>query len=152
VIVEDHGPIGIGGRRLFRIEVFADPDEPIPFLVPADELEPEDNLDQQRKLLEKSRIIDYLKQGGLVAILQSNSSGGRSQPRVWLCLDNLGNVTHTFAAERGLIGGATVPFWTLYENNKIFSAKQEEVIAFLGAFGLNRAEAEDIIQTVGIAP
>ena len=29
----------------------------------------------------------------LVSILRSNVSGGKNQPRVWLCLDQLGNVT-----------------------------------------------------------
>ena len=69
--------------------------------------------------LEKNEIIDYLKHGGLIAMLRSNLAGGKNQPRVWLCRDTLGNVTHTFAEDRGLLGGGLVPFGALQDGGRI---------------------------------
>jgi hypothetical protein len=149
VVVEDRGLLGLGGRRLYYVEVPEDPFEPR--LVPRmeDELEADLDYEERNKALTKPRIMQYLKRSGLVAILRNNTPGGRNQPRVWLCLDSLGNPIYTFAAERGVVGGATVPYFTLYENAKVFTSKKEEVIAFLASFGLNREEAEEVIQAVG---
>jgi hypothetical protein len=58
---------------------------------------------------------------------------------------------HTFAADRGLVGGAAVPFFALLED-KVFTAKRQQVIDFLASFGLTRAEAEDVVRAVGTAP
>ncbi|MFO0965639.1 MAG: hypothetical protein U0793_08660 [Gemmataceae bacterium] len=46
-------------------------------------------------------VAAALASGGLISILRSNLGGGRNPPRAWLCLDQLGNVTHTFIPERG---------------------------------------------------
>lgn len=40
VIVEDRGAIGVGGRRLFRIEAPLDSEAPLVTEMPADDLQP----------------------------------------------------------------------------------------------------------------
>ena len=150
VIVEDRGPLGVGGRRLYRVEVPLDPDEPMFYTMPENDLRPDEDWETRRTALTKEKVIRYLKGGGLISILQRNTSGGKHQPRVWLSLDQLGNVTYTFDADRGIIGGETVPFWTLHENSKILKA--EKVLQFLATFGLNRQEAEEVVRAVGTAP
>src|SRR5262245_22417245 len=72
-IVEDRGPIGVGGRRLYIVHLFRDPDEPAPFLMPAEELEAEKDGGPWGKTIEKAKVLDYLKNGGLWSILRSNS-------------------------------------------------------------------------------
>jgi hypothetical protein len=152
VIVEERGPIGVQGRRLFVVQIPMDPDEPENYTIPENELKPVKKEDLHPVVPEKRQIIDYLKRGGLVAILMSNSDGGKNQPRVWLCRDQLGNLTHTFSADRGLVGGETVPFWSLFDNERIFLPKKDQVVAFLSGFGLTKQEAEEVIRAVGTAP
>jgi hypothetical protein len=142
-VIEDRGPLGVNRRRLYRIRLDWESDEPIAFEVPEDDL--------VAAVLDKAAVLKYLKEGGLVAILRSNLGGGRDQPRAWLTFDSRGNVTHTFVPERGLIGGAPVPFFALIES-RVFTAKQPLVIDFLTTFHLTRAEAEDVIRSVGTAP
>ena len=91
------------------------------------------------------------QRGGLVALLRSNLGGGRDQPRAWLAFDARGGLVPTFAADRGLIGGAPVPFFALL-GEQVFAAKEGEVIEFLTAFGLTRAEAAAVVRAVGTAP
>jgi hypothetical protein len=50
-----------------------------------------------------------------------------------------------------VLGGSLVPFATLYGFEKVLLDRKEEVIGFLGSFGLTREEAEDVIRTVGTA-
>ena len=69
----------------------------------------------------------------------------------WLTYKPRGGVTHTFAAERGVVGGSAVPYFALHEE-KGFGGKADEVVAFLGSFGLARTEAEDVVAAVGTAP
>jgi hypothetical protein len=147
-IVEDRGRAGAGGRRLFRVRVPMEPSEPVSLEVPVEELQ----VDEAPADLNKSDILDYLKRGGLVAILLSNRSGGKNQPRVWLCADSYGHVTHTFTEELGQIGGRPVPFQALHENSKVFSPRKDEVISFLGGFDLTRREAESVVRSVGTSP
>ena len=146
LIVEDRGRIGAGGRRLLAVEVPSDPAEPMRFEVSESEAEPAD-----RQAPEKGKIVRYLKQGGLLAILQSNTSGGRDQPRVWLRYDTLGNVTYTFIERHGQVGGERVPFLAIH-GERIFRAKLDAVRHFLMSFGLSRSEADDVIKSVGTAP
>jgi hypothetical protein len=120
------------------------------FTRPEEELEADVDYEERGKLLTKTRIMDYLKQIGLVGILRTNTPRGRNQPRVWLCLDTYNKPIYTFIPEHGLVGGATVPYWTMDENWKIFASKKEEVIAFLASFGLSRQEAEEVIEAVGV--
>ena len=151
VIVEDRGPIGVGRRRLYRIEVARDPFDPMTVELPADDFEAITETNRP-KPLSKDEVMEYLKIGGLIAILQSNLSGGRNQPQVWLCRDSLGNVTHTFIAERGLIGGATVPFFVVHQG-KVFRPEREKVLNYLQqSFGLTEDQAWDVLNSVGFAP
>ncbi len=150
VIAEELGGRGIGGRRLFGVEMPIDPDEPMRLMFPEDELEVIPPGTELPLTIEKQRIMEYLVYG-LTSILRSNLAGGKNQPRVWLCLDQLGNVTYTFYPERGVIGGQVVPARALY-NSKVFKPKREEVVSFLESFGLNRQEAEKVISEVGTAP
>lgn len=105
-VVEDRGPLGVNRRRLYRIrfDVQSDDDssEAISFEMPEDDL--------TRAQPDPARVIDYLKRGGLLAILRSNLGGGRDQPRAWLTFDARGDLIHTFNADRGLLGGASSHF------------------------------------------
>jgi hypothetical protein len=128
-----------------------DPFEPTTFELPEDEIERMDEPMEPGAGLDRDKVISYLVNGGLIAILRSNYSGGRSQPRVWLRPDSAGNVTHTFEKERGIVGGEIVPFMAIHDD-KIFSPKREEVVSFLERFNLERPEAEKIISLVGTVP
>jgi hypothetical protein len=78
-------------------------------------------------------------------------SGGKNQPRVWLTRDSLGNVVHTFVAERGILGGATVPPFALHDN-RVFAPKRDEVLAYLATFGLSSEDARSVVDAIGTAP
>lgn len=150
VIVEDRGAIGARGRRLFRVNIPMDPFEPMMLELPEDELESAMPMGAVVPI-DKQRITDYLVNGGLVAILRSNLSGGRNQPRVWLCLDNLGNITHTFLPERGIIGGELVPVWAI-QDERVLKPKLDSVVALVHSLGLNHQESKKVVSEVGIAP
>ncbi len=143
-VIEARGPLGANRRHLYRIRLDREAEEPDSFELPEDAL-------QAVPVPDKPAIMAYLKNGGLVKILHANLGGGQNQPKVWLTYTPQGAVTHTFNAERGMIGGAKVPFFALHEK-KVFTAKQEEVIAFLAKFGLTRAEADKVLRSVGTAP
>jgi hypothetical protein len=151
VIVEDRGTLGTHGRRLFQVDIPMDPFEPMSMELPEDEIESLPEGTEGNRPMDKQKITDYLIHGGLVSILRSNLAGGRNQPRVWLCLDQLGNVTHTFIPERGVVGGQFVPFSVLHED-KIFTPKRDSVLSFIQSFGLDRQEAEKVISAVGTLP
>ena len=150
-IVEDRGFIGVQGRRLVRVLIPVEPDEPISFEIPEEDLEPLPDLTTKDKKLDPDAVIKYLKIGGLASILRSNLSGGQNQPRAWLCLDQLGQMTHTFVAERGFLGGETVPFMAV-EGMRVFLPKRDEVLLFLGGFGLDQSQAEKVVAAVGTYP
>lgn len=146
VVTEDRGSIGAHGRRIYQVAVSLDPADETTFELPEEELEAAaTTLDHQ---IPHKEIIDYLKEGGLLAILQSNASGGRTPPRVWLRLDGHDRVTHTFIEAMGITGGAVAPFWAL-QNEKIFAPKHDDVVTFLHSFGLSASEAADVISSVG---
>ena len=150
-VVEDRGAIGIQGRRIFVVSVPMDPLDPMLVELPEDEFEPLSSDLTNRPILDKQMVISYLSNGGLIAILQSNSSGGRNQPGAWLCLDTLGSVTHTFVPERGIIGGQAIPFSALSEN-KVFTPRRNEVEKFVQSFGLNHQEAQQVVAHLGTTP
>lgn len=143
-VIEERGPIGVNRRRLYRIRLDRESTEPDAFEMPEDELE---NVPPPFP----AAIMNYMKEGGLVDILRSNLGGGRNQPRAWLTYTPRGEVTHTLEAGRGVIGGSVVPFFALHED-KVFAGKENEVVAFLASFGLNRAEAKEVVSAVGTAP
>lgn len=143
-IIEDRGPLGINGERIYRIRLDRDSTEP-------DEFELREALLEPASLPDKSAVLKYLKEGGLVAILRANLTGGKDQPKVWLDYTPRGEVRHTFTARRGVLGGATVPFFALHEEN-VFTGKKDEVLGFLTSFGLTRHDAEDVLAAVGTTP
>ena len=146
LIVEDRGRIGSGMQRLYTVRVPTDPGESAILEVPETDLEAAvSNVE-----MNISKATDYLKRGGLVALLRSNMSGGNA-PRVWLRYDTRGNVTHTFIEEFGLVGGEQAPFFALHGKH-IFSPKVDEVRAFLRSFGLTDRAVRSIVQAVGTAP
>jgi hypothetical protein len=150
-ITEDHGPLGVGGRRLYQVEVPMDPFEPMIAELAEDEMSPFDPANGHNTPIKKSDIIQYLKNGGLALILRSNKDGGPKQPRVWLRHDSHGNITFTFAEERGKVGGERVPEKALY-HSQVFTPKRDEVVQYLRSFGLSKAEAEEVVAEVGTAP
>lgn len=150
-IVEDRGAIGIGGRRLFQVSIPMDPDDPMVVEAPEDELEPLPEAERVVEPLDRAKVVEYLSNGGLLSILFANLSGGRSQPAVWLCRDQLGNVTHTFVPERGLVGGRVAPFRAIHDD-RVFTPKRDQVVTFVESFGLDRAEAEHVVEEVGTSP
>jgi hypothetical protein len=124
-----------------------DPYDPEPCHREEDELEP-DSI--SRVPLEKSEIINFLKNSGLVGILLSNPSTEREDPVVWLCRGTNGQITYTFSPRRGMIGGQLVPEFALWEGHRIDARKKDEVAAFLLSFGLTPEEAQDVIGAVGV--
>lgn len=151
VIVEDRGPIGVQARRLYRVHVPMDPFEPMMIELPEDEMEAVDPEAQAPRPISKEETIAYLTGGGLISILRSNLSGGRRQPRAWLCRDNLGNVTHTFVAERGIVGGNPVPLAAVH-GDEVFAPKRDVVISFIESLGLSRRDAERVVSEIGVGP
>lgn len=143
--------MGVSGQHLYQVLVPMDPFEPAAYELAESEIEPIHEPAGKGVEVDMERVINYLKKGGLISILRSNGSGGRSQPRVWLCLDSLGNVTHTFIKERGQLGGESVPFMA-YREDRVFAPSRNEVTEFLGGFGLNTAQVEDVLETVGTFP
>ena len=142
-VIEDRGPLGVGRRRLYRVRVGDESGESVAFEVPETDL--------SRVELDREQVIQYLKEGGLLAILRSNLGGGRGTPRAWLTLDTQGRPIHTSDPERGLVGGGAVPFFALQEY-RVFAPKREEVVGFLSTFGLTPFEAEDVVRSVGMVP
>jgi hypothetical protein len=151
VIVEDRGALGAHGRRLFQVDIPMDPFDPMSVELPEDEIESMPAGAGENPPMEKQKIMDYLINGGLISILRANLSGGKNQPRAWLCPDQLGNITHTFTAPRGVVGGQLVPFSALHED-RVFTPKRDAVLAFIQSFGLSHQEAERVISEVGAAP
>ena len=148
VVIDDRGAIGANGVRIFRVRIPNDPYDDDIFEMPEDELV---RANESVELIPKAKIVDYLENDGLVQILKKNMPGEKTQPRVWLRRDSLGNVIHTFKEERGSIGGATVPSFALHEN-RVFEPKLREVLTFLKTFSLSEHDAKKVVKAVGIAP
>ncbi len=138
-ITELRGPLGIRGRNLYRVKLETGSDEPDFFELPEDELEPA-----------SQAIIDFLSRGGLVEILQSNTSGGEP-PKVWLAARPGGGITHQFSGGLGVIAGGSAPFGALNEG-RIFTPKRDEVMRFLEGLGLKPDEAAIVLSAVGTSP
>jgi hypothetical protein len=144
-IVEDRGPLGVGGRRLYGVRVPLFPDEMQTTEVAADQL----SAPREEVPLEPEEIVKYLKQGGLVLMLQSHLSDRTGDPRVWLCRDSKGNVTHTFLPELGMIGGEVPPQFALHDYYHVYEPKRDDVTEFLRSFGLSQAQVEEVVEDVG---
>jgi hypothetical protein len=146
-VVEDRGPIGVNGRRLYRISVPRDPQEPEDQVKAEEELKP-DSI--SRVAIARSEIMEFLKGGALLEILLS-SSADRPDRRVWLCRGPRGDVAYTFSANRGQIGGLIIPESTIRLGLWIEERRKNEVAAFLLGFGLSPDEAMDVIRDVGVS-
>jgi hypothetical protein len=142
-VIEERGPLGVKGRHICRVRL-ADETELDAFEMPEDELQPVPPPD-------KAAVMKYLKEGGLEAILRSNFAGEPKQPKVWLTYTPEGDLTPTSLAVRGVGGGGRVPFFALHKG-LAFTGKPDEVLTFLGSFGLTRSEAEEVLSSVGAAP
>lgn len=146
-VIEDSGPLGVGGRHLYRVELPMDPDEPYIAarsesdmeLVPPNEHPP---------VPDRIKVIEYLPHA-LGSLLDSNMPPKNPPPHVWLCLNNLGNLTYTFNPERGLLGGESPPPAAIW-NEKIAADKRDAVASFLESFGLSRKEAERVMRKAEI--
>lgn len=150
-ITEDRGAIGVQGRRLYRVAIPVEPDEPISFELPESEIQSIPESESADRELDPVEVDDYLMHGGLALILQAESSGGKGQPRIWLCRDTRGNLTHTFVEERGLLGGSAVPGMAS-QWGRVFAPKRDEVLTYLESFGLDRGRAEKVVAAVGTYP
>ena len=146
-IMEDRGPIGVNGRRLYRISMPMDPQEPEDHIRAEEELKP-DSLSSGA--LTKSEIVDFLKGRALLEILLSHSPE-RPDRRAWLCRGPRGDVTYTFSANRGQIGGLLIPESTVRLGLWIEERKKNDVAAFLLGFGLSPEEAMDVIMAIGVS-
>ena len=146
-VVEDRGALGVDGGHIYRVLLGMDPEDPESFEYPAEELQPFAG-EPPFGPADTPHIIRYLRHGGLLSILRANLGGGKHQPRVWLCRDTLGNITHTFYEERGLVGGRTVPFYAL-SGEKVLEPKRDQVTDYVESFGLSRDDADAIIRAVG---
>jgi hypothetical protein len=147
-VVEDRGPVGAGGRRLYVVAVPNDPEDPDFHVRSEDELEQDTS---PVRPLSSEEVQQFLETGGLISILRRNMAGGMNQPSVWLCRDSLGNVTFTFDEERGLAGGRRVPFFALH-GEKVFTPKVEEVVEYITSLGLSEELARAIVANVGTTP
>jgi hypothetical protein len=150
-VVEDRGLLGRHGRRIYSVLIEFDPEdgENMILELPEEDLElatgPEPTLDT-------TKIIDYFKRGGLVALLGTNRIGGRLRPHGWLRLNRSGDVVYSLEPGPGFRGGQTIPFHALYRGKRILEPFKDEVVSFLESFGLDRSQANEVISAVGTAP
>jgi hypothetical protein len=148
VIVEDRGAIGTGGRRLFAVQIPADPAEPVLIEVPESDIEG----DARRQwTFDPSKVANFLKGGGLIAMLRAGLPAGKEPSRVWLRYDTRGNITYTFSEDVGQIGGDKIPLWAI-QGERIFLPKVSEVKEWLRTFGLSPSQAQEVINSVGTVP
>src|SRR5438132_1500260 len=71
-VTEDRGLLGVNGRRLYGVRLDVTSSDPIHTEVPEGDLE--------RAIPDKQAVLQYLKTGGLLAILRGNLGGGPEQP------------------------------------------------------------------------
>ena len=145
-VEEDRGPLGVGGRRIYRVRLDMDPYDSMYFELSEDDLEASPEPDSP---LTKEEVCDYLQTGGLMLMLRSGPDD--RSPQVWLRRDNLGNVTHTHVKDRGLVGGATPPVFA-FSDSKVCEGKRHEVAKFIMSFGLSEDEANAVIDEIGTKP
>lgn len=146
-VVKDLGHIGKNGRRYLRLCVPHDPYEETYTEMPEEWLT---LTDSGVRPISPEEVKEHMVNAGLIEILRSNMEGGKYQPRVWLGHDSLGNITHTFAEERGSVGGAIPPISAIW-NSRIHKQKVDKVIEFLMTFGLSKSDAEEVVKKVGTA-
>ena len=147
-VVEDRGPLGIGGRHLFRVSVPSDPYEAEDYVLAEDQIERLSAEDEKELMepLEPGAVKQFLVEGGLISILVRNT-----RERVWLRRDSYGHVIDTYVEGYSVTGGRVPPALAL-RGEKIFTPKQDEVIEFVKSFGLTDADARQVVSRVGTAP
>lgn len=147
-VVEDRGRLGVGGRRLLRVVVPNGPYVPSDQVVPEVELQKvrDEDTKELRDHFSTNAIVDFLIHGGLLAILQAESS----EP-VWLMRDSQGNLTYTYLPGFSATGGQLAPRIALC-GESIFTPRRPEVVEFVKSFGVSAAEAERVVDAVGTAP
>jgi len=139
-VIEDRGPLAPSGPRVYAVRI-DDPD-----------VEPQ-VLDRAEDALEPAEpdwgpVFAYLA-GNLVKILEHGRQGGR--PKVWLSFGPQGQLTLTYQAERGWLGGAKIPFGAV-EHGALFAPMKESVLKFLQGFGLSADDAERLYVRVASTP
>ncbi len=149
IVVLERGPFGTGGRHLYRVEIPADPYDPIPVELSEEGMELIPPGSEPAPTISHAHILQFMVEYGLVSLLYT-SLNGRDPSRVWLCLDTLGNVTHTFKPDRSIVGGQVPPLNAL-DDDKIIPSKRQEVVDFVTSFGLTPEEAEKVVEAVGVA-
>jgi hypothetical protein len=144
-ITQYEKPLLVRGRHLYRVRLEQPYSEPAEFTTTDDEME--------KAVPDKAAILRYLKQGGLVDILQTNLRDGEAPPRVWLTFTPQGELTHTLNPGLKVAGkGTPAPFFAVLKN-KVYAPDKAKVVEYLKtSFGLTREEAEDVVQAVGTAP
>jgi hypothetical protein len=145
LIIEDRGPLGVNGRRLYRIRLEQPDTEPDTFTMPEDDME--------KAVADKAAVRQYLKQGGLAELLQTNLRDGGDPPQVWLTFTPRGQLAPTFNPGLKVTGkGTPAPFFAVLKN-KVYAPDKAKVVEYLiTCFGLAREEAEDVVRAVGTAP
>lgn len=144
-IVEDLGPLGVHGARLFHIEIPSDSSDPIRMQVSEEELK-EHSPEPQ---IGTNEIVQFLIDGGLVRMLKYGSA--LTPPRMWIYRNNAGRVSSSVSARRGEIGGAEVPVISL-NHGRVNLAKNAAVARFVRSFGLTVEEAHEVLRRVGTYP
>jgi len=147
IVIEERGMLGIDGQYLYYVHIPMEPYDPM--FMAFNERQLSAATDDPAPI-GPAEAAEYLVNGGLGSILYQNIAGGQNQPVAWLCRSTSGLVTHTFRAERGMVGGRLVPVAALH-GNKVAKDKAEAVTAFVESFGVSRQEAERVVAAVGIA-
>jgi len=147
-VIEDRGPLGLEGRHVYRVSVPNDPYVSEEYTLSEDELTLLDEREEQSEHEQPApnAIMEFLVDGGLIAILQTNGP-----ERVWLRRDASGNLTFTFMEGYSATGGHVPPAYALH-GERIFSPKEREVSEFIQSFGLSEEQAEHIVSSIGKAP
>lgn len=146
-IVEDRGPLTRDGRTLYRVRMYHDAGSANSRPVSSETEIPESNL--EAAVLDPREVMEYLVKGGLVKILRRNN-GDSDDLRVWLTFNGHGEVAATLHEERGLMGGVAIPCRAL-DGARIFEPAKDDVIQFLTNFGLDVAQAQHVVNSVGVA-
>ena len=148
IVVGDRGPIGANKNRILQIRVPDAPYEDEVFEMSEDQLTVIDQETSRGSPIRVDESREYFANGGLVQILRAAAEG---RTAAWLCRNSLGNLTHTFSPDRGIVGGAIIPTNALH-GHYIFRPKRDEVLDYLSTFGLSRTDAEQVIRSVGLVP
>lgn len=146
-IVEDRGPLGQGGRHIYRLEIPADPYTPTDYWATETDIErlKQQELNALAAPLPPELTVPFLKEGGLVSLLLQDG-----HKPVWLRLSPYGNITFTLIEGYSGTGGAVPPTQALH-GERIRKDKVVDVARFLRTFGLTEEQANDVIRAVGTA-